>query len=151
MADETRPNRRSRKSENAYRTISEVAGEIDVPAHVLRFWETKFPSVKPLKRGGGRRYYRPEDVDALRRIRNLLYEDGLTIRGVQKLLKSHGGKPPAGIASEEAPDAPPVAPPAPTASTDPQLDFGLSSGQIDQLRKVLDDLRNMRSTLSAAA
>ena len=94
---------RSRKSENAYRTISEVAGEIDVPAHVLRFWETKFPSVKPLKRGGGRRYYRPEDIDALRRIRNLLYDDGLTIRGVQKLLKTHGGKPPAGIASEVAP------------------------------------------------
>jgi DNA-binding transcriptional MerR regulator len=155
MADDEKPSRRSRKSENAYRTISEVAGEIDVPAHVLRFWETKFPSVKPLKRGGGRRYYRPEDIDALRRIRNLLYEDGLTIRGVQKLLKTHGGKPPAGIASETAPS---VATPAPAAVSppveavgEPQLDFGLSSRQIDQLREVLDDLRGMRSTLSAAA
>lgn len=155
MADDDKPSRRSRKSENAYRTISEVAGEIDVPAHVLRFWETKFPSVKPLKRGGGRRYYRPEDVDALRRIRNLLYEDGLTIRGVQKLLKTHGGKPPAGIASEDAPvnpaPAPVAASPSPPVTQEPQLDFGLSSRQIDQLREVLDDLRGMRSTLSAAA
>ncbi len=155
MADDEKPSRRSRKSENAYRTISEVAGEIDVPAHVLRFWETKFPSVKPLKRGGGRRYYRPEDIDALRRIRNLLYEDGLTIRGVQKLLKTHGGKPPAGIASEAAPSATPSAPvavkPPSAVAGEPQLDFGLSSRQIDQLREVLDDLRGMRSTLSAAA
>ena len=155
MADDEKPSRRSRKSENAYRTISEVAGGIDVPAHVLRFWETKFPSVKPLKRGGGRRYYRPEDIDALRRIRNLLYDDGLTIRGVQKLLKTHGGKPPAGIASEVVPS---TSPPAPAAAKppievagEPQLDFGLSSKQIDQLREVLDDLRGMRSTLSAAA
>ena len=155
MADDEKPSRRSRKSENAYRTISEVAGEIDVPAHVLRFWETKFPSVKPLKRGGGRRYYRPEDIDALRRIRNLLYEDGLTIRGVQKLLKTHGGKPPAGIASEAAPSATPSAPvavkPPSAVAGEPQLDFDLSSRQIDQLREVLDDLRGMRSTLSAAA
>jgi len=155
MADDEKPSRRLRKSENAYRTISEVAGEIDVPAHVLRFWETKFPSVKPLKRGGGRRYYRPEDIDALRRIRNLLYDDGLTIRGVQKLLKTHGGKPPAGIASGVVPS---TSPPAPAAAKPPievagetQLDFGLSSRQIDQLREVLDDLRGMRSTLSAAA
>ena len=155
MADDEKPSRRSRKSENAYRIISEVAGEIDVPAHVLRFWETKFPSVKPLKRGGGRRYYRPEDIDALRRIRNLLYEDGLTIRGVQKLLKTHGGKPPAGIASEAAPSATPSAPvavkPPSAVAGEPQLDFCLSSRQIDQLREVLDDLRGMRSTLSAAA
>ena len=155
MADDEKPSRRSRKSENAYRTISEVAGEIDVPAHVLRFWETKFPSVKPLKRGGGRRYYRPEDIDALRRIRNLLYDDGLTIRGVQKLLKTHGGKPPAGIASEvvpsTSPPAPAVAKPRIEVAGEPQLDFGLSSKQIDQLREVLDDLKGMRSTLSAAA
>jgi DNA-binding transcriptional MerR regulator len=155
MADDEKPSRRSRKSENAYRTISEVAGEIGVPAHVLRFWETKFPSVKPLKRGGGRRYYRPEDIEALRRIRNLLYEDGLTIRGVQKLLKTHGGKPPAGIASEAAPSPTPSAPVAvkqPSAlAGEPQLDFSLSSRQIDQLGEVLDDLRGMRTTLSAAA
>ena len=94
--------RRGQKSASAYRTISEVSEEIDVPAHVLRFWESKFPSVEPLKRGGGRRYYRPEDVEALRRIRALLYRDGFTIRGVQQLLKNHGGKPPTGLASLDA-------------------------------------------------
>ena len=76
-----------RKSATAYRTISEVSEELEVPQHVLRFWETKFSQVRPLKRGGGRRYYRPEDVDLLRRIQKLLYQDGYTIKGVQKLLK----------------------------------------------------------------
>src|ERR671919_1517822 len=79
--------RRVEKSAQAFRTISEVATELDVPQHVLRFWESKFSQVRPLKRGGGRRYYRPEDVDLLRRIRTLLYEDGYTIKGVQKLLR----------------------------------------------------------------
>lgn len=82
--------RRSGKSESAFRTISEVADELDVPQHVLRFWESKFPQVKPLKRGGGRRYYRPEDVALLRRIRDLLYSEGYTIKGVQKLLREGG-------------------------------------------------------------
>jgi DNA-binding transcriptional MerR regulator len=86
------PFRRSGKSESAFRTISEVAGELDVPQHVLRFWEGKFPQVKPLKRGGGRRYYRPEDVTLLRRIRDLLYSEGYTIKGVQKLLREGGGR-----------------------------------------------------------
>ena len=84
--------RRKAKSASAFRTISEVAGELDVPQHVLRFWETKFAQVKPLKRGGGRRYYRPEDVALLRRIKALLYTDGYTIRGVQKLLREGGVK-----------------------------------------------------------
>jgi len=84
--------RRTGKSSAAFRTISEVASDLDVPQHVLRFWETKFAQVKPLKRGGGRRYYRPEDVDLLRRIRTLLYENGYTIRGVQKLLRETGGR-----------------------------------------------------------
>ncbi|HLO76746.1 MAG TPA: MerR family transcriptional regulator [Magnetospirillum sp.] len=84
--------RRSGKSETAFRTISEVADELDVPQHVLRFWESKFPQVKPLKRGGGRRYYRPEDVALLRRIRDLLYSEGYTIKGVQKLLREGGHK-----------------------------------------------------------
>ena len=79
--------RRNGKSRSAYRTISEVSGEIDVPAHVLRFWETKFLQIKPLKRGGGRRYYRPEDVSLLKTIREFLYNDGYTIKGVQRLLK----------------------------------------------------------------
>lgn len=79
--------RRNGKSRSAYRTISEVSNEIDVPAHVLRFWETKFLQIKPLKRGGGRRYYRPEDVSLLKTIRQFLYSDGYTIKGVQRLLK----------------------------------------------------------------
>lgn len=80
------------KSPDAFRTIREVSEELDVPQHVLRFWETKFNQVRPLKRGGGRRYYRPEDVDLLRRIRSLLYADGYTIRGVQKLMREPSGK-----------------------------------------------------------
>jgi DNA-binding transcriptional MerR regulator len=82
---------RTRKGPNAFRTISEVADELHVPQHVLRFWETKFLQVKPLKRGGGRRYYRPDDVALLRRISNLLYVQGYTIKGVQRLLRESGG------------------------------------------------------------
>ena len=79
--------RRSGKSPTAFRTISEVSEDLEIPPHVLRFWETKFPQIKPLKRGGGRRYYRPEDVSLLKKIRELLYSDGYTIKGVQRLLK----------------------------------------------------------------
>jgi DNA-binding transcriptional MerR regulator len=86
------PDRRVEKSAHAFRTISEVATELDVPQHVLRFWESKFTQVRPLKRGGGRRYYRPEDIDLLRRIRSLLYEDGYTIKGVQRLLRESRGR-----------------------------------------------------------
>jgi DNA-binding transcriptional MerR regulator len=86
--------RRVEKSAQAFRTISEVATELDVPQHVLRFWESKFSQVRPLKRGGGRRYYRPEDIDLLRRIRTLLYDDGYTIKGVQRLLKEGRGRLP---------------------------------------------------------
>mgnify|MGYP002637989412 CR=1 FL=1 len=78
------------KSAAAFRTISEVAGEVHVPQHVLRFWETKFSQIKPLKRGGGRRYYRPEDIALLCRIRDLLHSDGYTIRGVQRLFRENG-------------------------------------------------------------
>lgn len=84
---------RRAKSAGAFRTISEVADDLDVAQHVLRFWESKFPQVRPLKRGGGRRYYRPEDVDLLRRIRSLLYEEGYTIKGAQKLLKGQRRSP----------------------------------------------------------
>jgi DNA-binding transcriptional MerR regulator len=80
------------KSAQAFRTISEVAGELDLAQHVLRFWESKFPQVKPMKRGGGRRYYRPEDVDLLRGIQQLLYADGYTIKGVQRLLRERGAR-----------------------------------------------------------
>src|SRR5690606_37089335 len=112
--------RRGGKSAEAFRTISEVAQDLDVPQHVLRFWETKFAQVRPLKRGGGRRYYRPEDVELLRSIRALLYTDGYTIKGVQKLLRE-GGLPPAGergqgadgTAAEAAVPSEAAAPPAP--------------------------------------
>ena len=79
------------KAPDAFRTISEVADEIDVPQHVLRFWESRFSHIRPMKRGGGRRYYRPDDVDLLRGIRHLLYGEGYTIRGVQRILREHGG------------------------------------------------------------
>ena len=78
------------KSPDAFRTISEAADELDLPQHVLRFWETRFSNIKPLKRGGGRRYYRPEDVLLLRGIRHLLYDQGFTIKGVQRILKDQG-------------------------------------------------------------
>jgi DNA-binding transcriptional MerR regulator len=78
------------KAPDAFRTISEVAEELDLPQHVLRFWESRFPHIKPLKRGGGRRYYRPEDIDLLRGIRRLLYSDGYTIKGVQRILRERG-------------------------------------------------------------
>jgi DNA-binding transcriptional MerR regulator len=80
------------KAPDAYRTISEVADELDVPQHVLRFWESRFREIKPLKRGGGRRYYRPEDVGLLRGIRHLLYGEGYTIRGVQRILREQGAR-----------------------------------------------------------
>ena len=101
-------NDKPKKSPSAFRTISEVAKDLDLPAHVLRFWETKFSQVHPLKRGGGRRYYRPEDVQLLRHIRSLLYDEGYTIKGVQKLMregnlkKSDLAPSPSNMASLEA-------------------------------------------------
>ena len=80
------------KAPDAFRTISEVADELDVPQHVLRFWESRFPQIRPMKRAGGRRYYRPDDVDLLRGIRHLLYGEGYTIRGVQRILREQGPK-----------------------------------------------------------
>ena len=80
------------KAADAFRTISEVAGDLDLPQHVLRFWESRFPQIRPMKRAGGRRYYRPDDVDLLRGIRHLLYGEGYTIRGVQRILREQGLK-----------------------------------------------------------
>ena len=80
------------KSPEAFRTISEVSKDLSLPQHVLRFWETKFVQIKPIKRGGGRRYYRPEDIELLKGIKYLLYNDGYTIRGVQKVIKENGAK-----------------------------------------------------------
>jgi DNA-binding transcriptional MerR regulator len=101
------------KAPDAFRTISEVADELDLPQHVLRFWESRFHEIKPMKRGGGRRYYRPDDIDLLRGIRHLLYGEGYTIRGVQRILREQGAKfvqvvwqegapqPPHGVVGEE--------------------------------------------------
>jgi DNA-binding transcriptional MerR regulator len=101
------------KAPDAFRTISEVADELDLPQHVLRFWESRFHEIKPMKRGGGRRYYRPDDIDLLRGIRHLLYGEGYTIRGVQRILREQGAKfvqvvwqdgapqPPHGVVEEE--------------------------------------------------
>jgi len=89
------------KSPDAFRTISEVADDLDLPQHVLRFWETRFSQIKPMKRGGGRRYYRPDDVDLLKGIRHLLYEEGYTIRGVQRILREQGNKFVMGVGSGE--------------------------------------------------
>ena len=94
------------KSPEAFRTISEVAGELDVPQHVLRFWEGRFTQIKPVKRAGGRRYYRPEDVDLLRGIRTLLYGEGFTIKGVQKILRDKGQRYVAELGRGEAAAAP---------------------------------------------
>ena len=116
-----------KKAPNAFRTISEVADELHIPQHVLRFWETKFPQVKPLKRGGGRRYYRPDDITLLRRVSDLLYIQGYTIKGVQRLLREGGGRlsddiPPASPDEREADEAAPMA-----ADAEPQLPMlGLS-------------------------
>ena len=101
------------KAPDAFRTISEVADDLDLPQHVLRFWESRFHEIKPMKRGGGRRYYRPDDIDLLRGIRHLLYGEGYTIRGVQRILREQGAKfvqvvwqegapqPPHGVVEEE--------------------------------------------------
>lgn len=90
------------KSSTAFRTISEVAGEIGVEQHVLRFWETRFPQIEPIKRGGNRRYYRPADIELLRRISRLLYQDGYTIKGVQQLLAREDGFE---VLADNAPEA----------------------------------------------
>ena len=102
---------RPRKAPTAFRTISEVADDLQIPQHVLRFWETKFPQLKPLKRGGGRRYYRPEDIALLKRISDLLYTQGYTIKGVQRLLREGGieeagGAPELPLGDVDEPDAP---------------------------------------------
>ncbi len=129
------------KSAAAFRTISEVSTDLDVPQHVLRFWETKFTPVRPLKRGGGRRYYRPEDVELLRRIRNLLYTDGYTIKGVQRLLREgHGKLEPEAGAPSAPPSAQPSVPAAPVALAAP-------AGERATLENVLAELVEIRALL----
>ncbi|MDP2356422.1 MAG: MerR family transcriptional regulator [Beijerinckiaceae bacterium] len=94
------------KSEDAFRTISEAAEDLDLPQHVLRFWETRFPQIRPMKRGGGRRYYRPDDVELLRAIRQLLYSDGYTIKGVQRILKERGVRAVLSLRADDAAGGP---------------------------------------------
>ncbi len=123
------------KSNSAFKTISEVAGELGVPQHVLRFWETKFPHIKPLKRSGGRRYYRPEDVALLHRIRGLLYDDGYTIKGVQKLLRQN---------RKAAPKSKPEA-------AEPAAEGGLDAAMRTELEAVLAELEDLRNQLRTSA
>lgn len=136
------------KSREAFRTISEVANELDVPQHVLRFWETRFSQVRPMKRGGNRRYYRPADVELLRAICHLLYTDGYTIKGVQKLFREKGVRKTVdeildgavqGLAESEpvAPDAP--APAEATTEVDAPAD--------DELGAIIGELKALRSLL----
>src|SRR5690606_32183486 len=112
------------KSPDAFRTISEVAEQLDVPAHVLRFWETRFSQVKPVKRGGGRRYYPPDDVRLLRGIRGLLYDDGMTIKGVQKILRERGIRHVINLGTEPEAEAAEPAPPPAEAAPAPRVERG---------------------------
>jgi DNA-binding transcriptional MerR regulator len=161
-----------RKSATAYRTISEVSDDLAVPQHVLRFWETKFSQVRPLKRGGGRRYYRPEDVQLLRRIQRLLYEEGYTIKGVQRLLKegksAEADSPSTGEAAA-SPSSGPAHPvpvtrtkPAAKAKDEVQLSLlagagregrgqGLPSELRDELTVLLSELKRLQAALRGDA
>jgi DNA-binding transcriptional MerR regulator len=126
--------RRVNKSPEAFRTISEVAAELDVPAHVLRFWESKFTQIRPLKRGGRRRYYRPEDVELLRRIRGLLYRDGYTIKGVQKVLRERSSK---AVNSVEAEGRETATGGGDGLSADHRTKIEAAVAELDALRKML--------------
>ena len=142
----------SKKSASAFRTISEVADELDVQQHVLRFWETKFSQVRPLKRGGGRRYYRPEDVQFLKAIHCLLYTRGYTIKGVQKLLREEGKKKileDTGVLVKEDEGTSSVSAPAQkyTEPAEQKPASGLSQAQRETLNAVLDELKDLRATL----
>jgi DNA-binding transcriptional MerR regulator len=163
--------RRGAKSADAFRTISEVAGDLEVPQHVLRFWETRFVQIKPLKRAGGRRYYRPEDIELLRRIRELLYKHGYTIKGVQRLLKDSGLiELPTSAASSVAPSvapsvaiakpatlpapapAPIVPPPVRAAQADSAMaDLPLFAKPLDRvaIMATIDELEALKKLLRA--
>lgn len=133
LAADENSSARVEKSDGAFRTISEVSTDLDVPQHVLRFWESRFSQIRPLKRGGGRRYYRPEDIALLKRIKALLYTDGLTIKGVQKLLRDGGED-----RAVATPDVPAVDP-----GEAPPMDRR-------ELERVLADLTALRDDLRAA-
>ena len=135
------------KSQQAFRTISEVSSELDVPAHVLRFWETKFPQIKPMKRGGGRRYYRPEDIALLKGVREMLHVDGYSIKGVQKALREQGVR---AVSERTASGGASVTPleeaaaaPAAKAATAPA-----GKGREAELRAILETLVALRAELT---
>ncbi len=144
------------KSPDAFRTISEAAEELNLPQHVLRFWETRFTSIKPLKRGGGRRYYRPEDVLLLKGIRHLLYDQGFTIKGVQRILKDQGtrfvigigeGNPVGALVRNPADDEPDEGEAAPLPhARGPALD----GAQREKLSAVLRELLDCKRVLERA-
>lgn len=150
--------RRVEKSADAFRTISEVADELEVPQHVLRFWETKFAQIRPLKRGGGRRYYRPEDIDLLRAIRGLLYDKGYTIKGVQKLIREGGLKLADGAAAvdfapapaEESETAPATAARGQMGADLPLFRATLSEGQVREVKAITGELGDLRDRLRRA-
>ena len=127
------------KAPDAFRSISEVADELDLPQHVLRFWESRFRDIKPMKRGGGRRYYRPDDVNLLRGIRHLLYGEGYTIRGVQRILREQGGKFVAVVWQEGAPQPPHGA----------SEDEDLAEEAVSAEAETAEEDRGLRSRLSA--
>jgi len=128
------------KSAFAFRTISEVSKELQVPTHVLRFWEAKFSSIKPLKRGGGRRYYRPEDLDLLRKIKSLLYDDGYTIKGVQKLLKDQ---------NKEAPERIKALSPSEILRGRVHKE-DLTVSKKEQIKEIVDELEELRDYLRSS-
>jgi DNA-binding transcriptional MerR regulator len=132
---------KSGKSPDAYRTIGEVSDMLGVAQHVLRFWESRFAQIKPVKRAGNRRYYRPDDIALIRRIRELLHDEGYSIRGVQKLLKNSGVKSVVDGADAPAP-APVSAPGAPAAAP-----ASAAAGNRDALRDVLGELKEIRELL----
>ena len=142
MAEDPGPSRTAKKSPAAFRTISEVAMELDEPQHVLRFWETKFTQVRPMKRAGGRRYYRPEDVALLRRLRGRWRDDGYKIEGVQRLLREGGAK-------RLPEDAQAAAAPEATASAESRAGPALDAELRRELRQVVDELTALRDLLRA--
>jgi DNA-binding transcriptional MerR regulator len=155
LAQDDEP-RRATKAAGAFRTISEVADELAVPQHVLRFWESKFSQIRPLKRGGGRRYYRPEDVELLRRVAQLLYQEGYTIRGAQRLLRTGSAKSDRAMADQTLPFElePPSADPGeerplsrvtqrPREKIEPVADPAARA----LLRSILDELEDLRHLL----
>ena len=139
---------RAQKSTSAFRTISEVADELDVAQHVLRFWESKFTQVRPLKRGGGRRYYRPEDVELLRQIRSLLYDEGYTIKGAQKLLRARRGVR-SGIGGEPSTPAVPASRPLPPAARAARPGTAETRDMLATLRSELLELKALMAKLRA--